>query len=96
MNSEEMLQKVNEGLEKLAAELGTTSFNIRRIIFDDAQESYDKEDIETWLDDNGYLYTDNDVNTIFARYRSHYDSEYGVWENISASYRACGLKLEKE
>lgn len=59
-------------------------------IYDLLQESYDKEDVISWLENDSRYpsLAENDkfVDYLTYQYRSRYDSEYGIWDNISSAF----------
>ena len=59
-------------------------------MYDTLQEVYDKEDVVIWLEnDSSYpSLADNDkfVDYLTFQYRSHFDSEYGTWDNIKSAF----------
>ena len=81
-----MNKQFKETVEEAAEKLGMSVERFKRTIFDELQEQYDKEDITSWLEDNGHKVTKKLVNEMFNVYRHHYDSEYGTWDNIASAY----------
>lgn len=72
---------------KLAAESLNIEENVfKRAVFDEMQKQYDREDIITWLDEQGYAYNDDDVEQILSTMRDDWDSDRGTWSNIESAY----------
>lgn len=72
---------------KLAAEsLNIEESVFKRAVFDEMQKQYDREDIITWLDEQGYAYNDDDVEQILSTVRDDWDSDRGTWSNIESAY----------
>lgn len=59
-------------------------------LYDLIQEDYDKIDVINWLEtDSCYpSLSENDefVDYLTYQYRKHYDSGYGIWDNISSAF----------
>lgn len=62
-------------------------------IYDLLQESYDKDDVIKWLENDRYYpslaeLAENDkfVESLVYWYRRRYDNEYGTWDNITMAF----------
>lgn len=80
---------------KAAENLGITLWSFMRQVYDIMQESYDRDDIETWLQENEYLYNEGDIDVILEKLRDDYDCNLGTWDNIERAYYAIELNLSK-
>lgn len=76
---------IEEKLKGIASELQMSTNELKEIIFQEKLTEHDLSDVKTWLENNKYPFTDEDVKTITKRYQEHYDSDYGIWDNIAAS-----------
>ena len=50
------------------------------------EEEYDREDIITWLDENGIVADPVLVDKLYEDYIDNRDSDMGTWDNIRSSY----------
>lgn len=78
--------KLNAACQAAADILGISIEEFQRHVFDKKQREYDREDIITWLDEQGYVYTDDDVDQILHTVREDWDSDRGTWSNIESAY----------
>lgn len=79
---------------QLAAEsMGITIEAFQRLVYDQKQEEYDREDVKAWLDSQEYKYTEQDVDRLSSEYRDSYDAEFGVWDNIVNTYYRLEMDL---
>lgn len=78
--------KLNAACQAAADILGISVEEFQRHVFNTKQREYDREDIITWLDEQGYVYTDDDVDQILHTVRDDWDSDRGTWSNIESAY----------
>lgn len=78
--------KLNAACQVAADMLGISVDEFQRQVFDKKQMEYDREDIETWLKEQGYVYDDDDVDKILQTVRDDWDSDRGTWSNIESAY----------
>lgn len=72
---------------RLAAEyLGISIQEFKRKVFEDQQDVYDREDVISWLTEQGYKFSEDHVNQILDTLRSKYDADLGTWGNIESAY----------
>lgn len=89
--------KILDVCTKMANELGIDRHLLMRSIYSYMDTLYDTEDVECWLENEGYTdYTDEDVTKIRYIYQEDYDCNLGVWDNIANAYFNSGLHLPKE
>ena len=50
------------------------------------EERYRKDEIETWLQEEGYYYTDSDIEEIYEQLAAHYDNNLGIYDNIENAH----------
>lgn len=86
------IEKIEDACKKAAEELNIEPSDFKRQVFDIVQKEYDKEDIESWLDEEGYEYTEADIEKILGHLRNNWS---GTWDNISRAYYASGLCLRR-
>ena len=86
-------EKLNTAIQKAAKLLKVDPAVFERAVFDKKQAEYDRADIEQWLQDNGYKYTDDDIEEIWCNLRDDWDADRGTWSNIESAYYNCGLQL---
>lgn len=85
---QERKDAIDSKLEDIASEFLMSLDELKREIFYDVQKENDKANVITWLTDSGFSYTEKDVEIIAERLSAHYDSDYGIWDNIAASAEA--------
>ncbi len=78
--------KLNAACEKAAKELGVTPEEFKRAVYAEKQEDFDRQDVILWLEQQGYKFTDDDVDQILETYRDDYDADRGTWSNIESAY----------
>ena len=86
-------EKVVAACEKASQRLGVSPEYFMRLVYDIMQERYDQEDVENWLDEEGYAWTKEDVDKILTELRDDYDCEIGTWRNIERAYWQSNLDL---
>ena len=91
----EEIDRIYEATKKMSKELDISVSEILRTMWDVQQTIYDKEDIEQWLEEEEYEYTDGDVQKIYEAYRSNADCNFGTWDNIARAYDRTDLKLRR-
>lgn len=78
--------ELKKELEKVAEKLGISYGELQRTVHSWEQDECDEMDVRQWLADHDVEYTNEVLDKVIGRYQSHYDSEYGTWDNISAAY----------
>ena len=86
-----MYTHITEEQLNAACKLAAESLNVdvavfKRAVFDDMQKQYDREDIETWLNEQGYAYNNDDVEQLLSTVREDWDADRGTWSNIESAY----------
>lgn len=79
-------EKLNAACQMAADTLGVDVEVFKRAVFENKQEEYDRNDIINWFDDQGYVYTDDDVDQILCTLRDDWDADRGTWSNIESAY----------
>lgn len=52
----------------------------------EAEKNYLREDVLQWAEDHGKTVGDELLENIVKRLNDDYDSDYSLWDNISANY----------
>lgn len=89
-------EKLNAACKAAADSLGIDVEVFKRAVFEDKQREYDRQDIINWLDEEGYVYTDDDVDQILSTLRDDWDSDRGTWSNIESAYYNNNMHLPHE
>lgn len=79
-------EKLNAACQAAADTLGIDSEIFKRAVYEMKQEEYDRSDIINWLDEQCYVYTDEDVDKILSTLRDDWDADRGTWSNIESAY----------
>ena len=80
--------KFAEEFEKLCESHGFSDDYALLRFYDILHELYDTEDVKTWLLEEGLdsLAEDKEfLKSFVATYNNRYESEYGIWDNMSAA-----------
>lgn len=89
-------EKLNAACKAAADSLGIDVEVFKRAVFEDKQREYDRQDIINWLDEEGYVYTDDDVDQILSTLRDDWDADRGTWSNIESAYYNNNMHLPHE
>lgn len=89
-------EKLNAACKAAADFLGMDVEVFKRAVFEDKQREYDRQDIINWLDEEGYVYTDDDVDQILSTLRDDWDADRGTWSNIESAYYNNNMHLPHE
>lgn len=79
-------EKYESACEQAAKSLGISVPEFKRKVFEDQQDEYDREDVISWLTDQGYKFSEDHVDQILDTLRSKYDADLGTWGNIESAY----------
>ena len=85
--SNKLGDKFTEEFEKLCESHGFSDSYALLRFYDILREVYDTEDAKTWLLEEGLdlLAEDEEfLKSFVATYNNRYESEYGIWDNMSA------------
>ena len=86
--SNKLGDKFTEEFEKLCESYGFSDNYALLRFYDILHEQYDTEDAKTWLLKEGLdsLAEDEEfLKNFVATYNNRYESEYGIWDNMSAA-----------
>lgn len=89
-------EKLNAACQAAAESLGVDVEIFKRAVFEEKQQEYDRNDIINWLNEEGYVYTDDDVDQILSTLRDDWDAERGTWSNIESAYYNNNMHLPHE
>ena len=89
-------EKLNAACQVAADSLGIDVDVFKRAVFENKQREYDRSDIEEWLNEQGYVYTDDDVDQILHTLRDDWDSSLGTEGNIESAYYNNDMHLPHE
>ena len=89
-------ERLNAACKAAADSLGIDVEVFKRAVFEDKQREYDRQDIINWLDEEGYVYTDDDVDQILSTLRDDWDADRGTWSNIESAYYNNNMHLPHE
>ena len=89
-------ERLNAACKAAADSLGMDIQVFKRAVFEDKQREYDRQDIINWLDEEGYVYTDDDVDQILSTLRDDWDADRGTWSNIESAYYNNNMHLPHE
>lgn len=89
-------EDLNAACAVAAGMLGVSVEEFKHAVFDEKQKEYDRADIISWLNEEGYVFTDNDVDQILSTLRDDWDSSMGTWSNIESAYCNNDMHLPHE
>lgn len=79
-------EDLNAACAVAAGMLGVSVEEFKHAVFNEKQKEYDRADIISWLNEEGYAYNEDDVQQILETLRSDYNSDMSLWSNIEAAY----------
>ena len=89
-------EKLNAACKTAADSLGIDVDVFKRAVYESKQREYDRTDIIAWLDEQGYVYTDDDVDQMLSTLRDKWDSALCTESNIEACYYYNDMHLPHE
>lgn len=89
-------EKLNAACQAAADTLGIDIEVFKRAVYEMKQHEYDRSDIINWLDEQCYVYTDDDVDQILSTLRDDWDADRGTWSNIESAYYNNNMHLPCE
>lgn len=89
-------EKLNAACQAAADSLGIDVDVFKRAVYEHKQREYDRADIINWLDEEGYVYTDDDVDQLLSTLRDDWDSSLGTEGNIESAYYNNDMHLPHE
>lgn len=89
-------EKLNAACRAAADSLGIDIEVFKRAVYEQKQREYDRSDIINWLDEQGYVYTDDDVDQLLSTLRDDWDSSLGTEGNIESAYYNNDMHLPHE